>query len=131
MNILNRPPDGPKREKAPKKPRKSMRKVSRKKAAYRASALYSDARAHMGMVKALPCVICHKPGPSDAHHCISGRYSTQRASDFEVIPLCVQCHRHPHPDAIHSGKKSWEDRNGLDHEYLATVADMLAGEWTP
>lgn len=87
-------------------------------------------KRHVRRVKLLCCVICQRPGPSDVHHCICDRYGTRRATDFDVIPLCELCHRYPHPLAIHSGKESWVARNGADHEYIATVADMLAGELT-
>jgi hypothetical protein len=82
---------------------------------------------HMARVKALPCVICCHPPPSDAHHCISGRYGSRKASDFETIPLCKQCHQDG-PLAIHQDKAGWQERNGMDHEFLAVVADALAGE---
>lgn len=85
---------------------------------------------HIARVKELPCVICHKPGPSDAHHVICGRYSQRRASDREVIPLCKPHHQWG-PDAIHNGKASWVEKYGNDYDYLPVVADMLAGEWTP
>lgn len=35
------------------------------------------------------------------------------------------------PEAIHRDKAAWLDRHGADHEYLARVADMIAGEATP
>lgn len=88
------------------------------------------AKEHMARVKALPCVICGRAGPSDAHHCICGRFGTRRASDWQVIPLCKDCHQDG-PEAIHRGKASWVARNGPDHEYLPVVADMLAGQMTP
>lgn len=115
----------------PTKPRKPMRKVSPKKAAYRRSEVGQEGLEHMAKVKRLPCVICHRPGPSDVHHVICGRFGTQRATSFQVIPLCPECHRYPHPFAIHSGKASWIERNGPDYEYLPVVADMLANEWNP
>jgi hypothetical protein len=79
--------------------------------------------AHMMRVKALRCVVCHRPGPSEAHHCRSGGMARD---DFKTIPLCVNCHRGPH--GYHTRKRTWEAENGPDHEYLAVVADMLAGE---
>ena len=33
--------------------------------------------------------------------------------------------------AIHNSKSAWRDRYGADHDYLARVADILAGEATP
>ena len=88
-----------------------------------------EGKIHMARVARLPCVICHRR-PVHVHHCIHGRYSQRRASDFEVIPLCPECHLFG-PLSIHQDKAAWRDRNGADHEYLPVVADMLAGEWTP
>jgi hypothetical protein len=85
-------------------------------------------RAHMARVKALPCVICGKPGPSDAHHVFCGRYGQSKASDFETIPLCKECHQIG-PLAIHNDKAGWIARNGPDTDYLPVVADQLAGEF--
>ena len=78
----------------------------------------------MRAVKALPCVVCGRAGPSDAHHCICDRYGTRRASDFDVIPLCKACHQDG-PFAIHNGKASWVARNGPDWAFLPVVAEML------
>lgn len=90
----------------------------------------TKARAHLARVKELPCVICGKPGPSDAHHCFCGRYGQRKASDMETIPLCKECHQIG-PLAIHNDKTGWIARNGNDFDYLPVVADMLAGELTP
>ena len=84
----------------------------------------AKARAHIARVKQLPCVICHKPGPSDAHHCIVGRYGTTKASDFDTISLCKSCHQHG-PKAIHNNKRAWVERNGPDYDYLPIVEKML------
>ncbi len=106
MNLANRPPLG----------QKPARPVNGTPAGI----------AHMLRVKALRCVICHRPGPSEAHHCRSGGMARD---DFKTIPLCTACHRGP--EGYHTRKKVWEALNGPDHEYLAVVADMLAGELTP
>ena len=83
------------------------------------------ARAYMARVKALPCVICHRPGPSDAHHIICDRYGTNKASDFDVIPLC-KAHHQDGPEAIHNGKESWVKKHGPDYAYLEVVKEWLA-----
>ena len=80
---------------------------------------------HMGRVKHLPCVICGAHPPSDAHHC---RSNGQARDDFKTIPLCKPCHLGP--KGYHSAKETWEAENGPDTDYLAVVADMLAGEFT-
>ena len=87
----------------------------------------AEGKAHMARVAQLPCVICGKQGPSEVHHCISGRYSQRKASDFHTIPLCYADHRGP--DGIHANKAAWEARNGLDTDFLPVVADMLAREF--
>jgi len=84
----------------------------------------AKARAHMARVKQLPCVICGKPGPSDVHHVICDRYGTNKASDFDTIPLC-KAHHQDGPEAIHNGKASWVAKHGPDHGFLPLVAEML------
>lgn len=81
---------------------------------------------HLVRVKALPCVICGKPGPSDAHHCIHDRYGTRKVPDEETIPLCKK-HHQDGPDAIHNGKETWRQKYGPDHGYLERVAALLRG----
>ena len=81
----------------------------------------------MNNVKQCSCVVCSRPGPSDAHHCRSGSYGGKRPDGFKTIPLCKLCHTDG-PVAFHVDKKGWEKRNGFDYEYLPVVADMLAGE---
>ena len=85
----------------------------------------SEALAHIYRVKQLPCVICGKPGPSDAHHVICDRYGQRKSSDFDIIPLCKEHHQHG-PEAIHNGKKSWARKHGPDHAYLPLVRDFLS-----
>lgn len=88
-----------------------------------------EGKAHMARVAQLCCVICHRR-PVHVHHCIHGRYSQRKASDFEVIPLCPDCHQFG-PHAIHRDKAGWRDRYGADFEFLAVVSDMLNKEWNP
>ncbi len=82
---------------------------------------------HLARVKALPCVICGAPPPSDAHHCIHDRFGTLKASDYETIPLC-KAHHQWGAEAIHAGKATWREKWGPDHGYLPAVAKMLAQE---
>ena len=93
----------------------------------------SDDPAWFNMVKQLPCVICQAPPPSDAHHCIHGRYGTKKKRGKNAIPLCPEHHRHPYPEAIHSGKAKWAAKYGNDFDYLpqvrAAIEDQLLGKW--
>ena len=80
------------------------------------------AKAHMARVAALPCVVCDA-WPVEVHHCISGRYGSRKASDFDTIPLCYAHHRGPF--GIHTDKAQWEADYGPDTAYLPIVAGLL------
>lgn len=86
-----------------------------------------DQLEYMGKVKQLPCCICGKPGPSDAHHPICGRYGGKRNNHFDVIPLCKECHQHG-PLAIHNDKTAWVERNGPDTDYVEQTKLAILGE---
>ncbi len=51
-----------------------------------AKAMTAAERAHVAMVKELPCSLCDAPGPSSAHHIKQG-------SHFLVVSLCHACHQ--------------------------------------
>ena len=102
-----------------------MRKVSRKKAARRQSKEGQSGLRYMRAVKQLGCCVCGMPPPSDAHHCISGRYGTRKASDFETIPLCRNCHQDG-PNAIHRAKASWEAIHGPDTGHIKPTRRLVA-----
>jgi hypothetical protein len=118
--------------------RKPMKKVSRKRKEYRASDAGQDGLAYMGKVKTLPCCICGKHGPSDAHHCKDKPWSDQvnpyeqepcagrKSGDRDTIPLCKSCHQDgpmayhgPNPDA-------WRERNGPDFFYIPETRKLVA-----
>ena len=103
---------------------KPMRKVSKKRAAHRASKDGQAGLAYMGAVKQLPCCICGAPPPSDAHHTICGRYGSRKTSDFDTIPLCKE-HHQDGPDAIHNGKSSWVEKYGPDTNYIESTKRLV------
>ena len=134
MDLANRGPLGPRPAKltpeekaaAKKARRKAVKRVSEKRKAYLASDAGAEGLAHMMRVKMLPCVICHKPGPSDAHHCQSNDHVR---SDKDTIPLCKN--HHQGPEGYHTQKRTWHRLYGPDTDYLPVVKDMLAGQWNP
>lgn len=81
-------------------------------------------KAYMARVKMLPCVICQSYPPNDAHHVYHGRYGSEKASDFETIPLCKICHQ-TGPLSVHQAKETWEAMHGPDWGYLPVVAALL------
>ena len=83
------------------------------------------AKAHMAAVARLGCVCCGAR-PVELHHCISGRYGSRKASDFDTIPLCVEHHRGA--TGIHASKRDWEALWGMDTDYLPAVQFALANQ---
>lgn len=125
----------PRRKPMPR-PTKPMPSRSTKRAAYLASDQGKAGLAHMARVRALPCIICREWGlrqttPTEAHHCIHGRYGTRKAPDTATIPLCAEHHREsadPEKVALHAEPSRWKRLHGPDTEWLAKIHDMLAGD---
>lgn len=103
--------------------RSPLRKVSPKRAAYRASKAGRDGIAHMMRVKAMPCVACGRAGPSEAHHC---RSNGMARDDMKTIPLCIPCHRGP--QGYHLDKANWHAKHGPDYGFLPVVNALLDAE---
>ena len=81
------------------------------------------AKAWKNKVAALGCILCRHQGlgetPAELHHPRTGLGMSQRASDFDVIPLCPEHHRGN--TGVHGlGTKGFVARYGL------TEADLLA-----
>ncbi len=96
----------------------------------------ADGKEYMGYVKQLPCCICGRAGPSDAHHPICGRYGTRKAPDRDTVPLCKHHHQWG-PEAIHNGKETWVSKHGPDTDYIEPtrkrverlIENSALGEW--
>jgi len=56
-------------------------------------------RAHIQLVKSLPCSVCNAPGPSDAHH-------IKQSDPYTCVALCKSCHQDQH-NGIHGRKAIW------------------------
>lgn len=94
-------------------------------------------KRYMARVKALPCIVCGAPAPSDAHHCthrpmadephgyVRQPAAGKRSSDFDVIPLC-KAHHQDGPDALHNGKERWREQHGPDFGFIPVVRAMLS-----
>jgi len=100
---------------------KPMRKRSRKRTAYMASAARQDALEHMGRVAALPCLICGAM-PVEVHHLHGKR------DDLRTIPLCPRHHRTEYgPQAYHYSRRNFNALHGSDDELLARTMALLNG----
>jgi hypothetical protein len=78
----------------------------------------------MSRVAELGCIICGSP--AELHHPRTGQGMGQRASNFDVIPLCFQHHRGgKHGVAYHSGRKAFEANFGTEEQLLQKVKQRL------
>lgn len=87
-------------------------------------------KQHRNRVAALGCVVCLNQGnpdtPAELHHIRAGQGMSQRANEFEVIPLCPFHHRHGgHGNAVHAGRATWEAINGTEQELLVQVLALV------
>lgn len=131
---MNKPPLGLKQPREEKPARKPLPRVSKKRAAERASEAGRKAAQHLKAVKSMDCVACGKRGPSDAHHCRNQPPEGERhmyvrlpcagrtSSDFDAIPLCRDCHR-----ARHNSPAAWVAEHGPDYGFLPLVRAALNG----
>mgnify|MGYP003635556938 CR=1 FL=1 len=122
-----------------KAPRKTIRAKSKKRVTHEASPAGQDDKWYKGEVKKRPCCVCVAFGltqtsPTDAHHPICERYSTERVPDRECIPLC-KCHhqglrfdRDKSKLAIHQGKESWMASHGSDRAYIDVTQGFILGD---
>lgn len=85
---------------------------------------------YMDEVAQLGCIACQKLGymdtPAEIHHVSKGVGKGQRASNYDVIPLCPYHHRlGGYGQAIHAGRKEWEKNFGDELELLKEVKVMV------
>ena len=59
-------------------------------------------REHILRVKSLPCSVCQKLGPSEAHELKQGAW-------FLSVALCIDCHRNGLL-GIHGQRRAWAIR---------------------
>ena len=86
------------------------------------------AKAWKSKVAALGCILCRHLGyegtPAELHHPRTGLGMSQRASDFDVIPLCPEHHRGN--TGVHGlGSKGFVARYGLTEADLLTKTKAL------
>ena len=79
-----------------------------------------DSRAHLAVIRALPCVVCGGPG-GDPHHLLNVHDGApkgvgRRNEDRWAIPVCRKCH-----DAAHAagGDEAWFMVCGINARQLA------------
>jgi hypothetical protein len=81
-------------------------------------------KAWLDRVANLGCCICG--ATAEIHHLLAGKGMGQKASNFDVIPLCDFHHRNGgHGFAIHSGVRTWEARHGTELYHLEKTRAVL------
>lgn len=56
-------------------------------------------KPHVGALKLVPCSVCSRPGPSDAHH-------INQVQHFTTAALCKDCHQGSF-NGIHGQRRMW------------------------
>jgi hypothetical protein len=79
---------------------------------------------HIEQVKELPCSVCNKEPPSDAHHILEGRIPGRKCSGFCTIPLCKDCHQGSH-NGIHGNQFMWKIMKKTELDCLAETIKKL------
>jgi hypothetical protein len=77
---------------------------------------------YMAWVRSLPCCGCGQTPAGEAHHCISDRYGSSKASDLHTLPLCRACHAD-----LHAGWWEWEKQHGEQWRHVAATLERAAG----
>lgn len=85
---------------------------------------------HMSKVSELGCIVCRHLGIKKAaslHHVRTGYRTGQRASHWEVLPLCPEHHQHGAMGvAFHAGPRTWMAKFGTEIALLAEVYTLIA-----
>ena len=74
-------------------------------------------RKHIGKVKLLPCSVCNKPGPSDAHH-------IEQKLQYCVVALCRECH-----NSLHGEKLIWKVMKMDELKALNVTIERLSNDF--
>ena len=86
-------------------------------------------KEHLNKVAEIGCIACLSNGyedtPAELHHIRTNSGAGQRASHYQVIPLCPYHHRQG-SNAIHQSKVNFENDFGTE-EYLLMVVNVMLG----
>lgn len=89
-----------------------------------------EEREYLQRVAEVGCIVCRKfygvESPAEIHHLRAGQGMGQRASNFDVIPLCPHHHRiGGWGIALHAGQKEFEKRHASERELLDVTREIL------
>lgn len=75
-------------------------------------------RAHVERVKALPCVVCNAPAPSEAHEIVQGLW-------WLCAAVCADCHRGSF-NGIHGQQRMWKVKRMTENDAVNETLRRLA-----
>ena len=85
-------------------------------------------KEHVNKVARLGCIICRKEGnplvDAELHHIRSMTGLSKRATNFEVIPLCVRHHRLG-KESFHYSSRNFSSKWGSQQELLDETLELL------
>lgn len=89
--------------------------------------------AYRRLVAAMPCALCHKPGPSQAAHADFGKGLSLKADDRTCFPLCADA---PGRNGCHTsvgsmGLMGKQERREFEiaAAYATATAIYVSGQW--
>ena len=86
-----------------------------------ASTYTPEQRDYVMAVKDMPCTVCGKTPPSQAHHCGTGM--GRKKNHLEVIPVCES--HHPATQACQLSRREWEREYGTEEYHMARTRHIL------
>ena len=89
-------------------------------------------KEHLSKVASVGCIVCRMQGkeesPAEIHHIRHGQGMSQRASNYDAIPLCHAHHRTGgYGVAIHAGRKEFERLYGTELKLLELTRNLIDG----
>lgn len=84
----------------------------------------TEEKAYLESVAQLNCMACGSY-PVEVHH-LSGAGMGLKASHFDTMPLCYECHRGTF--SIHNCKKSFEAEHGTQIEMIEKTKRIIKNE---
>lgn len=83
---------------------------------------------YLAFVRTLPCARCRAAAPSEAHHHAGVGHGAvaSKCSDYQTIPLCLECHSAWHRDGCLGHMSHEQTRDYLRDQVIRTLDHALS-----